>query len=290
MTARKRKSPDRRKAPARRPSLVVQVFSAGAGQVARYPRTVFGTIGLCVVFSFVAANALWYQPRSHPSPFLATRDPDDPEAIAGYRPMRFAAPVDVTTFHIERAPEVQPSRPAAEEDAVAALVKAAENNPATAVPSGAAPAVAVVAPAGPAASQAAHEMPATIPQVIPLPRPALLPEAPDPVAAAIRASDTLPAAAPAPRPPADIAAVSRARQAGQETLKPVPVSASAEVERIIEIQRGLQNIAYRDVTVDGVVGEQTKAAIRHFQKHYRLPVTGEPSQAVLDKLKSIGAL
>ncbi|MBT9368627.1 peptidoglycan-binding domain-containing protein [Rhizobium sp. CSW-27] len=286
MTARKRKSPDRRKAPARRPSLVVQVFSAAASQAARYPRTVFGTLGLCVVFSFVAANALWYQPRSHPSPFLATRDPDDPEAIAGYRPMRFAAPVDVTTFHIERAPEAKPS-PAAE-DAVAALVKAADEA-ASSVPPVAAAAVPAAAPAA-AASSAAHEMPAVIPQVIPLPRPALLPEAPDPVAAAIRASDTLPAAAPAPRPPADIAAVSRARQAGEAVLKPVPVSAGAEVERIIEIQRGLQNIAYRDVTVDGVVGEQTKAAIRHFQKHYRLPVTGEPSQAVLDKLKSIGAL
>ena len=37
-------------------------------------------------------------------------------------------------------------------------------------------------------------------------------------------------------------------------------------------------------------GEQTKEAIRHFQKHYRLPVTGEPNEAVLEKLKKIGAL
>jgi len=42
--------------------------------------------------------------------------------------------------------------------------------------------------------------------------------------------------------------------------------------------------------VDGVASDQTKAAIRRFQKHYRLPETGEPDVAVLKKLKSIGAL
>ena len=56
------------------------------------------------------------------------------------------------------------------------------------------------------------------------------------------------------------------------------------------IQKGLSNLAYRDVTIDGVPGEQTREAIRHFQKHYRLPVTGEPNEAVLEKLKKIGAL
>ncbi len=36
--------------------------------------------------------------------------------------------------------------------------------------------------------------------------------------------------------------------------------------------------------------EQTRAAIRHFQKHYNLPEDGEPNQAVLKKLKEIGAI
>jgi peptidoglycan hydrolase-like protein with peptidoglycan-binding domain len=49
-------------------------------------------------------------------------------------------------------------------------------------------------------------------------------------------------------------------------------------------------MAYKDVTVDGVPGEQTRAAIRRFERHYQLPETGEPSAAVLKKLKSIGAL
>ncbi|SIQ54707.1 Putative peptidoglycan binding domain-containing protein [Rhizobium sp. RU35A] len=278
MTARKRKSPDRRKASARRPSLVVQVFSAAGSQIARYPRTVFGTLGLCVVFSFVAGNALWYQPRSHPSPFLATRDPGDMEAIAGYRPNRFPAQGDVTTFHIARAPE-QPDQAAA-----------ATETPARPIATPVAAVQQVVGQTG-ATPVAGDSTPAVIPHVVPQPRPLLKAQAEDPVAAAIRAASDLQApVAPPPRPPADIASVSRAKQVVQDPLKPVPVSASAEVQRVLEIQRGLQNIAYRDVTVDGVVGDTTKAAIRHFQKHYRLPVTGEPSQAVLDKLKSIGAL
>jgi len=57
-----------------------------------------------------------------------------------------------------------------------------------------------------------------------------------------------------------------------------------------QIQRGLSNIAYADVGVDGVAGAQTKAAIRRFRRHYRLPETGEPDELVLKKLKSIGAL
>jgi peptidoglycan hydrolase-like protein with peptidoglycan-binding domain len=70
-----------------------------------------------------------------------------------------------------------------------------------------------------------------------------------------------------------------------------PASATATPSNLtMAIQKGLSNLAYRDVTIDGVPGEQTREAIRHFQKHYRLPVTGEPNEAVLEKLKKIGAL
>jgi len=69
-----------------------------------------------------------------------------------------------------------------------------------------------------------------------------------------------------------------------------PAAAAAPSNLTMAIQKGLANLAYRDVNVDGVPGEQTKEAIRHFEKHYRLPVTGEPNEAVLEKLKKIGAL
>ncbi|MBB4007277.1 peptidoglycan-binding domain-containing protein [Allorhizobium taibaishanense] len=147
-------------------------------------------------------------------------------------------------------------------------------------------------------------------------------EAIDPVAAAIRSAEksvvtarSAPAAAQAkPIPAQPVAAQSIAAQsvstrtnAAQNAPATLPVStasavpasipasdiapsASAQASLIMDIQRGLINIAYTDISVDGVAGDKTKAAIRHFERHYRLPETGEPNMAVLKKLKSIGAL
>jgi len=71
--------------------------------------------------------------------------------------------------------------------------------------------------------------------------------------------------------------------------EPVAQLAGAS-ELVRRIQSGLANIAYADIAVDGVAGLQTKEAISAFEKHYRLPVTGEPNDQVLQKLVEIGAL
>jgi peptidoglycan hydrolase-like protein with peptidoglycan-binding domain len=88
------------------------------------------------------------------------------------------------------------------------------------------------------------------------------------------------------RPPADIPNIIRANQ----PVAQKPANSTPSTDLVLQIQRGLSNIAYADVEVDGVAGLQTKEAIRRFQKHYRLPETGEPDGMVLKKLKSIGAL
>lgn len=59
---------------------------------------------------------------------------------------------------------------------------------------------------------------------------------------------------------------------------------------MLQIQRGLSNIAYADVRVSGYADRDTKEAIRRFERHYRLPETGEPNPMVLQKLRAIGAL
>jgi hypothetical protein len=212
--------------PQRRPNVVITGLVALGGLAARYPSVVGGSCAFIVVFSFVAANALWYQPGGHPSPFLRTRAAGNSLGFSATKP----EPKDVTTFLIER------------QDGESDL-----------------PAVADVTPAErpfdevtqsiekrPAAKQAAGDEG-------------------DPVAAAILAAET---------DPGVTAAVE----------KPAPS------ELVMKIQKGLSNIAYADVVVDGLIGEKTRTAIRHFEKHYRLPVTGEPNVAVLDKLKDIGAL
>jgi hypothetical protein len=311
MTARKRKSPDRKK-PVKQPGILSSLALAGARAAARRPKALIGCTAFGIVFSFVAANALWYQPGGHPSPFLATRDAKNPNQIAGYRPARRTAPADVTTFRIERAdPSVVAPAPAAAPAAMPAAAPAQPAAPAPTVvapmPRPPAPQQAAVQPAAPPETQPAAPKPAETARATPAaparPAPSLVqpprPVSPtrpaesangrgeDPVAAAIRASERKPTMTP----PANIP--NGASSSGRPLATPVSQKPNAPVQPtnlVLQIQRGLSNIAYADVEVDGVAGAQTKAAIRRFQRHYRLPETGEPDELVLKKLKSIGAL
>jgi peptidoglycan hydrolase-like protein with peptidoglycan-binding domain len=85
-----------------------------------------------------------------------------------------------------------------------------------------------------------------------------------------------------------VAAAIRNAEIDPQYIPKVDIPASSEL--VMNIQKGLTNLAYSDVSVDGVAGEQTRTAIRHFEKHYRLPETGQPSDKVLKKMKEIGAL
>jgi peptidoglycan hydrolase-like protein with peptidoglycan-binding domain len=389
MAPRKRKSPERRK-PAKKPALALRAVTATGGLIGgvvggvlmRHPRPVLGAASFVVLFSFVAANALWYQPGGHPSPFLATRDPKDPNAIAGYRPYKRIPAEDVTTFRIERSGDSKqvieavprPPTPAVEQtvaqpspmpppavDPITTLITAApvqgpdgereliaeiqreltkrglydgtddgvtgprtqqaivlyqqrmglpqsgeagsdllaalknERKPAAGAPSSAAAHVPLPQPSKPAASETARVQPKPVaqPKTVPANRPAenISLNSEDPVAAAIRSSDNSGMRSGQIRiPPADIP--TGGLRPSNAVAKPNAVM-TADIpapKLVLQIQRGLQNIAYSDVEVDGVAGAQTKAAIRRFEKHYRLPETGEPSEAVLKKLKAIGAL
>jgi peptidoglycan hydrolase-like protein with peptidoglycan-binding domain len=396
MAPRKRKSPERRK-PAKKPALALRAVTATGGLVGgvvgsvlmRHPRPVLGAASFVVLFSFVAANALWYQPGGHPSPFLATRDPKDPNAIAGYRPYKRMPAEDVTTFRIERSGDskqvieavprpatlpveqtvAQPSpmpapMPPPAVDPITTLITAApvqdpvgereliaeiqreltkrglydgtddgvtgprtqqaivlyqqrmglpqsgeagsdllaalknERKPAASSPSSAAVHVPVPEPtvaAKPAASETARvqQKPVAQPKTVPANRPAenISLNSEDPVAAAIRSSDNGGMRSGQIRiPPADIPTGGLRPSNAVARPNGVMTADIPAPKLVLQIQRGLQNIAYSDVEVDGVAGAQTKAAIRRFEKHYRLPETGEPSEAVLKKLKAIGAL
>jgi hypothetical protein len=263
-TTRKRKSP-KGKGKRRQPGFALQgaalmgtlgLRGAGAlgwlglrgasllsGMVGRHPSVAGGSTAFVVVFSFIAANALWYQPGSHPSPMFRTRDPN--ANIMAVRKAFFHTPNDagVTTFRIERA------------------IGATE-------PSGTAGAAALPV------RQLASKSASTGGPKVPAPRPqedvTSLAAAADPVAAAILKAEKSVKTALTPKRPQN--------------------DALDAVDMVMQIQKGLRNIAYSDVSVDGVAGDQTRAAIRRFQKHYQLPETGEPDMAVLQKLRDIGAL
>lgn len=320
MAPRKRKQPERKKAARHAPGLAVRGLAlAGQGGalagrlMARHPLVSGGSAAFIVVFSFVAANAMWYQQGAHPSPLLRTRVP----LVSAETAQRIAIakgeeiePRKVTTFVIEREGE-------AKEDNVEDVIASASADLPVEKPSPERVASVPVAPAsklvadiqkelnriglydgvadgrsGPRTAaailrfeaqagrgetgtastgllQALRAAPAGKAAVMPAGRPLVEPQGNgveiDPVAAAIRSAEK------------------------QGTMIPradIPVSS----ELVLNIQKGLSNLAYADVAVDGVAGEQTRAAIRHFEKHYRLPQTGEPNAKVLKKLKEIGAL
>lgn len=60
--------------------------------------------------------------------------------------------------------------------------------------------------------------------------------------------------------------------------------------RLKRVQKALNEIGYGPIPEDGVDGEKTAAAIRHFEADNRLPQTGRVSDALAAKLVMIGAM
>ena len=309
MAKRPRKSPDPFRTPSskkpRRPHPAVAVSGAALGlagqgmgaaarMVGRYPTLVLGGAAFAVAMSFISANALWYQHGNHPAPIFRTRDAHDQTAFAGGAVTKAAEQglADVTTFRIERAdgttetpdPAATAAVPAAPARKPSALMRDVQgaligrgfyDGPADGYggPRTTAAILAFEKSAGlPQTGQASADLLAALLTVkssagtVPGERPSDVASdagaAIDPVAAAIlKADKQLPTGPAAPKP-----------------------------DLVMKIQRGLTNLAYADIKVDGVAGDVTRKAIRHFQKHYRLTETGEPSEAVLKKMKEIGAL
>ena len=84
---------------------------------------------------------------------------------------------------------------------------------------------------------------------------------------------------PAPRPQPAPAAGS-AQESG-------PPAQGADA-RIVKVQAGLRAFGNKDIKLDGIVGGQTRSAIKEFQALFRLPETGEPDKVVYDKMREIG--
>ncbi|MFB2550991.1 peptidoglycan-binding domain-containing protein [Ensifer soli] len=326
MPARKQKRPE--KARARRPapgSLVVGGLAFVGRFALRHPGPVAGGFVFAAVFGFVAANAMWQQQGMHPAPLMRTRLPAGMEAPPAETD---AAPRKVTTFVIEREPPAAGAGPAT--DAAAAGIETASlppGDPSSLSTDEAGDLLTVRKPETEPVPAGAELVTAVQAELYRLglydgradgkPGPK--------TSAAIRAferrvgrSETgtasedllalLTMAAPAGGPARDAVAIpaDRPLKTGSTKAGIDPVAAAirdaegirelkdspaaATVELVSSIQRGLANLAYDGIVVDGVAGEQTRAAILRFQKHYRLPPNGEPSLAVLRKMKDIGAL
>ena len=308
------------------PGLLSRWMTETGRFAARHPSWLAGPVVFGVVFSFVSANALWYQPGPHPGPMMKTRSPVDPYLVPGQHAISSEEAYE--TFRIERDEDVVTGSVETQEGAhrggeadLMAILKSVQDNPPRPEPA--------VQPASDVEAQDAtleDALPDKTAILIsvqkrlsdlgyytgeadgvtgPLTRTAIVKFQADHNLAETGTADqglltVLNSVAsqgspplPSPRPPAEVS--TGTGDAVTAVLQTASASQSAETAgvaspMVVEIQRGLVNIAYDDVTVDGVAGTKTREAILQFQKHYRLPATGEPSVAVLDKLKEIGAL
>jgi peptidoglycan hydrolase-like protein with peptidoglycan-binding domain len=346
MTARKRKQPEKKKKAQRGSSLVTGGLVTGgfvaaglvmrglsfAGRLAaRNPRVFGGSLTFAIAFSFVAANAMWYQPGAHPSPFLRTRLPFDqpqPAKLGFEDDSDSLSPRKVTTFVIQREGEDTGTANDAQQ---AAASEAGETQAVTPVTGSAL----VMNIQKELARRGLYDGPAdgktgpkTSAAILRFEKQTGRPEtgsasdtllaalqttggqttggqevaARDSVADEIRAQSVRAkpqaAAKPAQRPYENVtagkgdldpvAAAIRNAEVDPQYIPKADIPASSEL--VMNIQKGLTNLAYSDVSIDGVAGEHTRTAIRHFEKHYRLPETGQPSDKVLKKMKEIGAL
>ncbi|WP_417407863.1 peptidoglycan-binding domain-containing protein [Hoeflea sp.] len=284
--------------------------------ISAHPSLAGGSVAFAVIFGFVATNALWHQPGQHPAPILKTRDvasPAPPLASAkpdALTPLIKGAPTrTVTTYRIERSdetptasipvpvapapavPQVSPevsAAPASDPLLVQIQTELARNGLYTGEIDG------LMGPKSAAAirawekangyretGEASAALLAIMEQASVQSR---MQAAPAEVAS--RRPVVLPTPKPAPAAPA----VASDARAGEPVTIPAAIAQGAASELVQQIQSGLSNIAYADITVDGVAGSQTRAAISAFEKHYRLPVTGQPNEIVLKKLIEIGAL
>ncbi|MEZ2220636.1 peptidoglycan-binding domain-containing protein [Rhizobium sp. RCC_161_2] len=222
------------------------------GIVGRHPAAAGGIALFFAVFGFVTANALWYQVGTHPSPLLRTRDPGAPYQIPGRKPFLAGQQADAGNVTTFRIER---------QDDNTKSVPASGQQAASPAATGQTPSPATRVASKPTVAAVPAERPINVSSSSSV----------DPVAAAIQSAE---------------------KGLGKSGAAPksAPSDAVNTVNMVMQIQKGLSNIAYSNVSVDGVAGEQTKSAIRRFQKHYRLPETGEPDMAVLKKLQDIGAL
>lgn len=281
-TQPKRRSPDAgpargRKAPPRR-SRAMGMLMASVALIARHPRTLGGFVAFGVIFSFVAANALWYQPRRHPAPFLATRG--DAQASRTDELARTSEP-GVTVFRIERQSDATQSQ--AEKPEPSELVRRIQQGlAARGLYDGAADGL-----TGPRTEAAILFFEQTegmeetgVPSQLVLDRLGA-------VASPAESDADIQTASTRSAPVDEVAALI---EAAAQPIAVIPAERPVSPALVMKIQKALAGMAYADVKVDGIAGAATRAAIRAFEKSYRLPVTGEPSEAVLQKLKSIGAI
>lgn len=273
---------------------------AGLGaMLARNPVAVGGVTAFLVSFAFVSANALWYQPYFHSGALVSTREP----------------------VFVERQPAIVPPDSLPSRPAQGALKPSGDTTGAIAPPQAgeSAPGDATLRKV----QQVLRELglyrgavdglqgPQTrvaidsYRRIVGLPPAETLDERllrqlglAEPAPAALAApSPTQPVLPPVPtrRPSPGSAGEPPAAQLlpAATAAEPVVQLAARGTEAdpvLMRVQAGLKAFGNDGIAIDGMLDEETRAAISEFQSLFGLPVTGRPDQPFLAKMREVGLI
>lgn len=236
-----------------------------------------GGTALAVIFTFVAANAIWYQPHAHMSPILSTRTNQlpapaqptaDRTAPAGDRDVAAREePEEVPTTVIRLEREVP--APAAGDPLVADIQKVmAELGLYDGDVDG------LAGPMTRASIEAYQKM-------IGL-------EITGQIDETLIAKLGISGATQVPAPPAARPDREDVARPATDTVQTASLSEEVGDALVKRVQAALRAFGNDDIEIDGVAGPRTRAAIREFQSLFGLPETGEPDGDVYAKMREIG--
>lgn len=239
------------------------LLRAGGAVIARNPIAVGATTAVLVTFCFVSANALWYQPHGHLGALFPTRTLHFKKYETTHTSSSFL-PVPETRSAIPRDKAPPPANPT-----VGKVQEILSDLHLYAGP--------IDGIAGPQTREAI----VNYQRIVGLDQSGEIDDrllvhlgaGPKSVETAARPP------VPKPRPELDEAMTA---SVAPEDEKP------SRAARVVRIQAGLRAFGNDQVEIDGIVGEQTSAAIREFQSLFGLEVTGNADEAVLVKMRELG--
>ena len=256
------------------------MFSSTASRLGSWmfsrPGSAAAIVGFVTLFGFVSSNALWHQTEAHSNAFFNTRAlPDTRLASQPTAPEgQLVAPQPIVVAD-QNVARVQTALKALRlyDGAIDGVIGTRTRNAIVAYqtilqvePTGLVDQqlLALLDAGGARGSQVARSD-----EPVPAPR-AQTPDYED-VVASITPT-------PSPR---------RVVQQAAPVADSEPAAAKAD-PKILQLQAGLKQFGNPDMVVDGLMGSQTRKAIREFQMIFRLPETGEPDAAVFAELRRQG--
>jgi peptidoglycan hydrolase-like protein with peptidoglycan-binding domain len=268
-------------------SFLAWTIRTAGDAIARNPLVVGGCTAFLVTLSYVSANALWYQPHFHEGAFFSTRQSMHHQSLMHQHVRPKPLPPHASQSRRVPVPAASASAPPAPSSNQVAQAPSDTTRANTAVLAVQAALTELKYYDGPIDGLMGPQTRKAVTDFQKASRldvsgnidSALLDKlnlnGPKPVATNSPGSSMPPQ--PQPRPVIDAS-----------LTQSVPQESADETKRNIRIQAGLKAFGNNDMKLDGVIGPRTKAAIKEFQSLFGLPVTGEPDDRLLAKMREVG--